>query len=145
MNARAHPMLDLALAYAAKGYRVFPCGQDKRPLTPHGFKDASAAPDTIRAWWRQHPHAMVGLPTGDGLAVVDLDVDKGTGEAIGESTADALGWGDVLAAGLTVRTPSGGRHVYFAGNVPTKARTFGPGVDTRGAGGYVIAAGSITG
>jgi hypothetical protein len=47
---------------------------DKKPLTAHGFKDASTDPATIAAWWQQWPDALVGVPTGDRFVVLDVDL-----------------------------------------------------------------------
>jgi hypothetical protein len=60
--------LDVALAFAARGCRVFPCiprgtGR-KRPLTPNGFHDASIDPAVIAGWWRRWPDALIGVSTG---------------------------------------------------------------------------------
>jgi len=48
---------------------------------------------------------------------------------------------------LEVRTPSGGRHIYFSTpggmDVKNSAGKIGPGLDIRGDGGYVVAAGSV--
>jgi Bifunctional DNA primase/polymerase, N-terminal len=41
--------MNAALKLARK-VPVFPCGNDKTPLTANGFKDASADPKTIEAW-----------------------------------------------------------------------------------------------
>jgi Bifunctional DNA primase/polymerase, N-terminal len=38
-----------ALGLAGEGWPVFPCGRDKRPVTEHGFKDASRDPAIIRS------------------------------------------------------------------------------------------------
>lgn len=138
--------LAVALDLASRGLPVFPCGPDKRPLTPHGFKDASRDARQIEAWWQAYPEALVGLPTGSrsGLYVVDLDIDRATGEAVGEGSLGRLGLARLLA-GPRVRTPSGGTHLYFRwpgegfGNT---AGRIGARIDTRGEGGYVIAAGS---
>lgn len=135
---------DVALAYGRRGYRVFPCGRDKRPLV-RWTKAAATDARTIRKWWQRWPEAMIGLCTGDGLSVVDLDVDKTTGERIGEATAERLGLLAELDSGLCAITPSSGRHVYFSGDLPTTAGQIGRGIDTRGAGGYVIAPGSTNG
>ena len=72
-----------ALAYAAAGVPVFPCGPDKRPLTPNGFKAASTNAATIAAWWTTHPRALIGRPTGaiSGVVVLDVDIDGGTSKA----------------------------------------------------------------
>lgn len=142
--------LETALAYADAQFPVFPCKRtDKRPLTRNGFKDATSDPEKIREWWTRWPDAMIGLPTGrkSGLFVVDLDVDKMSGEEIGKATVESLGLADALKTGVRARTPSGGTHIYFAGNDELKstAGALGVKVDTRGAGGYVIAPGSING
>lgn len=142
-----HIPAQIAASWARAGFPVFPCGQDKRPLTPHGFKDATADLQAVAAFWQAHPKALVGLPTGaaSGLFVVDLDVDKETGEPVGESSLAALGLTSLIGTVPTVATPSGGRHLYFRdcglGNSTSK---LGPKIDTRGTGGYVIAPGSVT-
>lgn len=66
-----------ALAYAAKGVPVFPCDPaKKKPLTKHGFKEASTDPATIAEWWERWPNAMIGMPTGKASGVWVLDVDN---------------------------------------------------------------------
>jgi hypothetical protein len=47
--------LEHGLRLAQKGNAVFPCDNDKRPFTAHGFKDASTDPDLIRRWWTRWP------------------------------------------------------------------------------------------
>ena len=47
-----------SLKLARRGIPVFPCGPDKRPLTPNGFKDASTNPDIVHEWWTAHPNAL---------------------------------------------------------------------------------------
>src|SRR5260370_34058436 len=77
MSAR-NPLLDAALAYASRGWPVFPCKPDsKRPLTEHGVKDATTDPDIIRGWWTQWPNALIGFACGhaSGVFVLDLDVE----------------------------------------------------------------------
>jgi prophage regulatory protein len=44
-------VLVAALEYAGWGLPVFPCGDNKAPLTEHGFKDATTDPKQIREWW----------------------------------------------------------------------------------------------
>lgn len=138
---------DLALTLASTGFPVFPCHPDKTPATPHGFKDATADRATVARHWQINPAYLVGLPTGEasGLLVVDLDIDRATGEAVGEATAAAKGWGFLLTM-PHVLTPSGGRHVYFrhVAGLGNSAGKLGPKIDTRGAGGYVIAPGTVT-
>jgi hypothetical protein len=137
----------VAASWARAGFPVFPCGPDKKPLTPHGFKDATADLDAVAAYWQAYPRALVGLPTGDtsGLFVVDLDTDRGTGEAIGEASLAALGLSHLIGTVPTVATPSGGRHLYFrACGLGSTTNKLGPKIDTRGNGGYIIAPGSVT-
>ncbi|MCX7301661.1 MAG: bifunctional DNA primase/polymerase [Rhodobacterales bacterium] len=104
----------VALELAERGFPVFPCNSKEEPLTPHGFKDASCDPERIAAFRAQFPSALVGVPTGkaSGLFVVDLDVDRDTGEAQGETTLAGMGLSHLLAR-PGAATPRGGRHLYF--------------------------------
>lgn len=72
-------ILEKALAYAAKGYYVFPCRpKGKAPLTPHGHKDATIDENIIRKWWSKWPDANIGIALKpSGLMVVDIDRHPG--------------------------------------------------------------------
>ncbi|HSE46827.1 MAG TPA: bifunctional DNA primase/polymerase, partial [Gemmatimonadales bacterium] len=59
-------MLDVALALANAGWSVFPCGQDKAPLIPGGFKARTVDPEQIKRWWLTHPDALPAIVPGDG-------------------------------------------------------------------------------
>ncbi|WP_154794717.1 bifunctional DNA primase/polymerase [Occultella kanbiaonis] len=136
--------MNVALGYARSGIPVFPCGPDKRPLTRHGFKDATTDLAVVRDWWAQHADAMVATPTGSAsdLAVLDVDVKHGIdGEASLAALEAELG---PLPVTMAVRTRSGGRHLYFRhdGASRSSASRIAPGIDVRAEGGYVIAPGS---
>jgi Bifunctional DNA primase/polymerase, N-terminal len=128
-------MLDAALDYAADGIPVFPCGANKKPLTKHGFKDASTDRVQITRWWTTWPGAMIGMPTGPKTGVVVLDLDTKNGKNGFESVPD---WEQLTS--VRVRTQSGGAHCYFKddGGVYCTTDKIALGVDTRGGGGYVI-------
>src|SRR5206468_14766 len=70
--------MGLTEAIVAQGYPVFPCNADKKPLTEHGFKDASSDPAMIRTMFANPAAVMIGVPTGviTGLVVVDVDVKE---------------------------------------------------------------------
>ena len=53
-----------ALEIADRGWPVFPCNRDKKPMTANGFKDASTDEDQILEWWGKNPEANIGVPTG---------------------------------------------------------------------------------
>jgi hypothetical protein len=146
--------LAAALLYARSGWPVFPChwreGPDKKhPLVAGGFHAATVDERRIRSWWERWPPALIGTPTGGGRFVV-LDVDPRHG---GDGTLAALLGTAELPATPTVRTASGGLHLYFAEPDPpiitvttgARGRGIGPGLDWRGRGGYVIAPASGTG
>ena len=121
---------------------VFPCDKEKRPLVAGGFKAASKDLEQISAWWREFPHALIGVPTGaaSGIFVVDLD-----GVAHG---ADGLVAWDKLtishAAPPTLRheTPNGGVYLLYRYDpqrpVTNRRGALPAGVDIRGDGGYII-------
>jgi len=128
-----------AAPLTARGIAVFPCGTDKRPLTRHGFKAATADSAQIDVWSAAHPDALVAQPTGRGSFVLDVDVDTGKG-VDGFVTLRANGW-DVPAT-RTHTTRRGGAHYWFrvpeGMTVGCSAGKIGTGLDIRGTGGYVI-------
>lgn len=143
------PMLTAALELAAGGMPVFPCGPDKTPMVATGFHAATTDPDTITAWWRRWPEAMVAVPTGEasGLLVVDVDIkNNGAGNDSLIDLEHALG---ELPKSWAAETPSGGWHYFFKRPddtvVRSSAGTVAPGIDIRGEGGYVVVAPSING
>jgi Bifunctional DNA primase/polymerase, N-terminal len=119
------------------------CGRDG-----HGFYDATTDPDRLRAWGHRWPDANIGLATGrpSGLFVLDVDPAHDGMRTLAKMIATG---GDGLDT-LEVETGSGGVHLYLAmpevdltnSNAAIKAR-YGPGVDCRGSGGYVVAPPSI--
>jgi hypothetical protein len=134
-----NPRLAAALAYAARGWHVFPClPRLKVPATKHGLTDATLDAAQIGAWWQENPDYNVAISTGpSNLFIVDVDPD-------GESGWDALVSADPALATLEglmprVDTPRGGYHFYMAGEGPSTASKLCSGVDTRGKGGYVLA------
>jgi Bifunctional DNA primase/polymerase, N-terminal len=148
MSPQAQPNppteLDAALEYARKGLPVFPCNPlDKKPLTPHGFKDATTDEAQIRAWWGRWPNAMIGAPTGpaSGAWVLDPDVDPIKQLDGIAALAQLTARHGALPQTLTSITPRGGKHKFFAWDSNVDIRNseskVGPGIDVRGNGGYV--------
>lgn len=98
-----------AIAYAAKGWHVFPLApRKKEPLIAKGFLTATNNVEQVRAWWTKTPNANVGLwPGQSGLVIVDID--SAQAEAI------ARRFGLFAEPTLECRTgrQGGGRHLYF--------------------------------
>lgn len=151
-----NPLLAAALAYAARGWGVFPClPQSKKPATAHGCLDATTDPEQIRQWWAEMPDANVAIATGpeSGLYVLDVDagvMPDGTIKRGEESfTAMIAVAPERAVAPITPvqRTGRGGRQFFFLypkeGDWPNTAATLGVDIDTRGRGGYVVAPPSI--
>ncbi len=158
-------LLDAALAYAEAGWPIIPLRPGtKRPAAPNhtattcdhsdrrcadghtGWEPrATLDPARIEQAWRHRPYG-IGITCGPaGLLVIDLDTAK-NGQPSGAETLAELEQehGQHLPATWTVGTPSGGRHLYY--RQPNRHRLLGntagrvgPGIDTRGTGGYVVA------
>lgn len=105
-------------------------------LITAGLHHASTDPERIRAWWSVWPNANIGLRTGVVCDVCDIDT------ATGLSTVLQLLGGQPLNA-PTVHTGSGGCHIYLAATGAGNRAGLLPGVDWRGAGGYVVAPPSL--
>ncbi len=129
-----------AAQYAANGYRVFPLEpRGKTPRTEHGVKDATTDAETVARWWRAMPDANIGIATGQGLLV--LDIDGADGAASLAELEDLFG---PLPKTPTQKTGKG-RHYLFKVDGPVKnsASRIGKGIDTRGDGGYIVGGPSI--
>ena len=156
---RDNPRL-AALAYAARGWHVFPCHSaragrcscgapacqhaGKHPRTLHGLKDATTDPALITRWWQQWPDANVAVATGAVSGLVALDEDPRHG---GDVSLDLLTHEHgPLPETVEALTGGGGRHLLFLHpGVPLKSGTdrLGPGLDVKADGGYIIAAPSM--
>lgn len=140
-------------------------GRDPRCRDGHqGWEPrATTDPDRIARGWAKVPY-NVGVACGPSrLVVIDLDMPKADKPIPGEwqlpgvnDGKDEFAW-VCEAAGMDfpfdtyiVQTPTGGWHLYFqappdttftnkVGNTP-----FGPLVDVRARGGFVVGAGSVT-
>lgn len=125
-------VVDLAID---KGFRVFPL-DGKIPLCK--WQDEATS-----AWWELDwsKATAVGIALDPGTVVVDIDMKKGDGAA--ELKAD---WPEVAGTPTaTVRTPSGGYHLFYrvAEGADLRQSSIAPNVDTRvGGNGYVVGAGS---
>lgn len=158
-SANAIPrLMRVALQAAAAGHFVFPLRpRSKKPAVKHWESAATRDPAVISAFWQSTPH-NVGIACGpSGLHVIDLD--DAHGHEPPPRWAGARHGRDVLAclaaaAGrpypsdtYTVRSPTGGLHLYFLAPAEPRLRNtvarLGWRVDSRGPGGYVVAAGSI--
>jgi hypothetical protein len=136
-------MIETALKFIAKGHPVFPCGKDKRPMTPNGFKDASTESAVISDWWTRYPQANIGMPTGQrsGIVVLDVDFDPARGIDGNKPLKKLLEQHGPFPNTLIVTTPRGGKHYYFlypGQKITCSAGKLGAGLDVRGDGGYVL-------
>jgi len=138
-------MRSAALAYAERGWRVHPLRPaSKLPGLNRWQEKATADSATIQGWLESDPDSNIGIATGAGLLVLDVDTkNRHDGHA---TLAGLQAQHGVLPRTFTVRTPSGGTHFYFAtlADVRNSAGKLGDGLDIRGAGGYVVAPPSVT-
>lgn len=134
-------LLDQALAIAATGVPVFPCGANKAPVCVGGFNRATCNPASIRALFAHRAAVLIGMPTGPASGVIVIDIDP---------RHDGNEWLEAnryrLPATRTHGTMSGGSHFLFndsghgirnSAGVSKNGKGIAPGIDVRGAGGYV--------
>ncbi|MDT0380291.1 bifunctional DNA primase/polymerase [Streptomyces sp. DSM 42041] len=168
-----HPptaLVSAALDAAARGWPVFPLRPGAKAPALHGEERcprtgdcaaghakweqrATTDPDRIRACWAAGGF-NVGIATGPaGLVVIDMDKPKDKSKTDlpdGRATFEALceRTEHVVPVTRTVRTASGGEHLYFTApegvRLGNSAGRLGKLIDTRAHGGYVVAPGSTT-
>jgi hypothetical protein len=118
----------------------------------HGLLGATTDPDLIRDWWTQHPEANIGAATGPISDLFGVDTDpEDDGPAALAALIDQHG-GDWPVT-WQHRTGSGGDHYLFCAvsrnrrnGTPfgNSQRVLGAGIDTRGAGGYLVLPPSVS-
>lgn len=135
--------LAAALAWAARGFPVFPLSPNtKDPAFGDSWTEISTTDAaTIRAWWTD---PVLGIERDynygvdcTGRVVVDIDVKDGKNgyneycAIVGTNEWDTL----------TIRTPTGGFHLYFDGEDAGNS-SISTAVDIRSHHGYVVGPGS---
>ena len=141
---------DYALAFARSGVPVIPlftamsgvcsCGKTdcpstaKHPRTRKWKEDKSLDPVVIKRWFARESN--LGLATGNGLVVIDIDDGRDGQESMFELEEQH----GALPPTLTVNTGGGGVHYYFLCDEPVtnSVNELGSGIDVRGDGGYVV-------
>lgn len=139
------PVREKDTSYVDRKTRKTRQNKAKAPYTKNGFKDATKDLNEIDKLWKSNPNAAVGVPTGPETSLLAIDIDCGAGK-VGDQTWDNTN----LIAPSTVKTKtmSGGLHLIFrypeGFTIRNSAGTvFGPDVDVRGLGGYIVWAGSL--
>src|SRR5262245_39036313 len=161
------PILPSALAFAQRGYAVFPlhwpvehngqracscgrlCGKNaaKHPVAryaPKGHLSATTETGIVKLWWGLRvPEANLGVRT-EKLVVIDVDPRHG-----GDESFQALEREHEIPPTWRVLTGGGGEHVLFAcpdgveiSNVVAEQMAkppLGRGIDVRARGGYIVA------
>ncbi len=131
--------LQTAMTFAKNNVRVFPIKcNSKGDQVLHSWKEeASTNIDQIKKWFTDTDY-NIGVCTGDGLAVIDVDVKQSSkGIELIESYANKL------PNTYIVKTPSGGYHLYYKVDRPIKNRVrIYDEIDIRGENGYVVGEGS---
>lgn len=140
--------LDAALLYASKGWRVFPLvPRGKNPAIANGFHRATTDETQIREWWMANPRYNIGIATGSGLCVIDVD-DKPE-EHGGVLGSDMLrDWEfehGKISETVTAVSGTGGTHYYFdVGDTRIQScQSDTIFIDLRCDGGYIVAPPSI--
>jgi hypothetical protein len=127
--------LHAALDYASRKRPVFAVN-GKKPITEHGFKDATTDPEAIRRMWGRRAKLGVATPTGDGLLVLDVDPGRGGDDALSKLEREH----GPLPPTVESVTGGGGRHLYFRTDEAVSGSNdkVGIGLDVKADGGYAV-------
>lgn len=140
-------MRDAALKLALKGFAVFPIKRGYKEPPPKGWQAMASAyaMDAFDNWTAPggaSANHNIGILGRDHL-ILDVDVPGDSHAIDGRAALAALGW---QGKTFTVRTPSGGLHLYFKkpADEDYKQSDLAPGINVRSSGGYALGPGSWT-
>ena len=134
-----------AIRYANRGIPVLPCAEGgKKPVVQEWTKKSTVDIDTIQKWWAVNPY-NVGIATGHGIVVLDVDIKHHEGKYGDETLQELEKEHGPLPDTWEVITGGGGRHLYFKCDDPDLGNRvrFAPDLDFRGKDGVVIAPPSV--
>lgn len=118
----------------------------KHPRLNDWVGEASSDAEQIAEWIAQWPSGNVGVVTGAASGFWALDSDPKNGGP--DTLADLLAEHGELPVTPRARTGSGGEHILFSNpegfRVPNTAGKIGAGLDTRGEGGQIVVAPSVS-
>ena len=128
-------MLNEAIGYAKKGWRVFPLKENaKAPATSDGFKSATTDIEQITKWWEHNPKYNIGIATGQqsGISVIDID---------GEEAIKALADNGITDSPETLihKTIKGYHYILLYNPIYPQGAGFLEKLDIRNEGGYIVA------
>lgn len=116
MDSSGNEFLDAALYYASLGWRVMPLyPRGKMPWVKDWGNNATTDESIIRGWWQLQPQSNVGILTGNGLCVIDVDdkPEKHGGLLGSDFLRDwELEHADISET-VCAKSGTGGMHYYF--------------------------------
>lgn len=137
--------LQTALRLAEQGFYLFPLGSNSK-IPRKGFhwrEESTRNPKTIKSWYKEgEPSPNIGSDCGkSGHYVIDVDLKNGKH---GDKTLANLEKSHGFTPTLEITTPSGGKHLIYRDSylLSNTAEALGPGIDTRGVGGFIVVEGS---
>jgi hypothetical protein len=133
-------MKKVAQENASRGHRVHPLREgDKTPNLKGWQRLASTNTKDIDGWWERWPNANIGIVIQKGEVVVDVDSPRAHDEFLERVPVKGV---------PTVRTPSGGWHYLYRGNLPgrvlVRSDDGGRALEVKGARANRVAPGSVT-
>lgn len=135
----ADAILKAALEWAELNVPVFPCADNKAPLTERGHLDASTDPMKVTALFEfaGKRAKYIGARMGEesGLFAMDFDLYKGESP---QNYMDGLIKDGLLPETRTHKTKSGGLHLIYKSDTAWPNCKPVDGVEVKGEGGYII-------
>lgn len=147
---------------ASRGIRIVPlhhtesdgrctCGNvectspGKHPTVSAWPTVATTDHEIIDEWFNNNPKMNYGSMAGAEVFIIDLDVKKGDDGYQTYADLMHLNKPDIAGTTFSVKTPSGGMHLYTATDKAysnSAKTTLGSGIDTRSGNGFVVGPGS---